>query len=103
MEKLIVNGEVAVLYTNNFGAGWSTWNKKYPECLFDPEIAKMVGLGVSPKEIQEYAEKKYGEGFDSYGADHLTIKWLPEGTKFYIDEYDGFEEVVTEEKLYITA
>ena len=103
MEKLMMGNNVAVLYTADFGAGWFSWNRFNPECIFDPEIAKMVGLGVSAEQIQKYAEKKYGAEFCAAGADKLAIKWLPEGTKFYIEEYDGRETVVTEEKLYMTA
>jgi hypothetical protein len=103
MNKLVMEGKVAVLYTCDFGAGWSTWNPEFPECVFDPEIAKMVCLGVSANEIKKFAEEKYGVNFYEGGADSLTVKWLPEGTKFYIAEYDGRETIVTEEKLYLTA
>lgn len=103
MDKLIIEGKVAVLYTCDFGAGWSTWNPDFPECVFDPEIAKMVCSAKSADEIKKFAEEKYGVNFHEGGVDTLTVKWLPEGTKFYIAEYDGRETVVTEEKLYLTA
>ena len=104
MNKLIVDGKVAVLYTCGFGAGWSTWNPEFPECVFDPEIASMLlDTKQSFEEIENFAKKKYGEDFYEGGVTTLTIGWLPVGTKFYIEEYDGLEKVVTEEKLYLTA
>ena len=42
MEKLIVDGKVAVLVSRGFGAGWSTWMSDYPECVFDPVLAQML-------------------------------------------------------------
>ena len=42
MNKLIVDGKVAVLISPGFGAGWYTWNYDYPEILFDPAIVKLV-------------------------------------------------------------
>jgi len=31
------------------------------------------------------------------GAYDVVIRWVPEGTKFRIDEYDGSESLVTED------
>ena len=42
VNKLIRDGKVAVLYSPNYGAGWFTWNDKYLEILFDPEIVNLV-------------------------------------------------------------
>ena len=43
MKKVIENGQVAVIYSPGFGAGWYTWNQgRFPELndgtalLFDP-------------------------------------------------------------------
>jgi hypothetical protein len=33
----------------------------------------------------------------------LEIRWIPEGKKFKVTEYDGFEEVLTEDDLPFTA
>ncbi len=103
MNKLIIDGKVAVILSRDFGAGWSSWNPEHPECMFDPEIAKMVCHGEDPDKIETYARDKYGYDFCAAASDYLMIQWLPQGTKFYIEEYDGRETVVTEEKLYLTA
>ena len=42
MEKVKRNGMVAVLYSPDYGAGWFTWNSDVEECIFHPEIVKMV-------------------------------------------------------------
>lgn len=40
-------GEVAVLYSPGYGAGWSTWNPH--DCLFTPEIVQLVLEGLHVK------------------------------------------------------
>jgi hypothetical protein len=107
MDKVIENGEVAVLYSPGFGAGWYTWNFATPECLYDPDIVELVRDGAHPDEIEETARDKWNQGEDYFysgGADQLVIAWLPEGTRFRIDEYDGSENLVTEhDQEWLTA
>jgi hypothetical protein len=112
MEKLYnLNGDVAVLVSPGYGAGWFSWNREYPECLFDKELALLVQEKIKLEEqedetgvstIDERAHviqqiiKLAGEKFDNFypgGADQLTIEWLPEGTPFEIHEYDGSESI----------
>ena len=95
IQKVIRNGEVAILYSPGFGASWYTWNTEFPQCIFDPEIVAMVEAGADCWAIEEATKAKYGEGFYAGGADSLTIEWLPVGTPFFIREYDGSESVVT--------
>jgi hypothetical protein len=99
MEKIIRDGKVAVLYSPGFGAGWSTWNLTFPECVFDPEIVEMLEKEVDRYEIAQFAEQKYGDDFYSGGADDLQIVWIPEGTKFIINEYDGSESFRSEASI----
>jgi len=99
MAKVIEDGLVAVLYSPGFGAGWYTWNYSTPECLFDPEIVELVRSGADTAEIEELARSKWDNGDDYFypgGADNLTVMWLPEGSRFRIEEYDGSENIVTE-------
>jgi hypothetical protein len=38
------------------------------------------------------------------GIDGLEIEWVPLGTRFYIDEYDGAETLITiDEMNWMTA
>jgi len=99
MEKVIRDGKVAVLYSPGFGAGWSTWNYSFPECLFDPDIVEMLEKEVDANEIVQFAERKYGEEFYAGGADDLRIMWLSEGTLFRINEYDGSESLETSDTI----
>lgn len=99
MNKMIKDGKVAVLVSPGFGAGWYTWNVHCPECLFDPEIVQMVLDGKDNYDIEQFAEKKYGDEFYSGGAVTLEVCWLPQGKKFCVTEYDGSESIVTEDEM----
>ena len=90
-EKLERNGKVAILYSPGFGAGWYTWNTEHPGLVFDREVVEAVLGGNIPKAV-EIAHKKYGEFYDG-GSDDLDVMWLPKGSQFEIDEYNGSESV----------
>lgn len=95
MEKVIRDGRVAVLYSPGYGAGWSTWSTG-KEMMYHPRLVEWVESGkVEP--IEQVVEGILGVDNHFYmgGAENLTIEWLPVGTHFKIDEYDGFESVVT--------
>lgn len=84
-------GEVAVLYSPGYGAGWFTWNRNYPECIYSPEIVKWVihgRIGPAP-DCQELFGKDFYEG----GLDQLVFRWLTPGTAFQVSEYDGSESL----------
>ena len=99
MEKVIIEGEVAVLVSPGFGAGWSSWNYQYPEMLFDPKIVAMVETEQSDEAILAYCQEKYPEGYFG-GVDDLEIVWLPVGTCFRIQEYDGSESLEIREDIH---
>ena len=101
MDKVIRDGKVAILYSPNYGAGWYTWSHKSEDdgkCLFHPDVVAWVEAG-KPLDIVPDFKQLFGDGFYAGGAGNLTIEWLPVGTKFRIDEYDGFETVVIETDL----
>lgn len=90
MEKMIVDGKVAVLYSPGYGAGWYTWNTtEGQQIVFDADIINDVLAGKDPTQT---AEQKYPNAY-SGGCYKLEVKWLPIGTRFQIDEYDGNESV----------
>jgi len=110
-DKVIKKGCVAVLYSPEYGAGWYSWNDdKKTWLLFHPDLIEAVESG-NLKRAQKLAEKfgkeLYGEGdyTSVLGAKNLQIRWIPQGTKFRISEYDGFESVIllNIEEDYITA
>ena len=92
MEKVIRDGKVAVLYSPGYGAGWYSWNTNHPECLFDPNVVAMVEAGQHDQ-IEAYCKTAYGTDLYPGGAEQLKIEWLPVGTLFKIQEYDGHESI----------
>ena len=97
MNKLIKDGKVAILYSPGFGAGWFTWNPTMPELIFEPAIAQFV-LDEKFDELQTYVALKYPQIYDG-GMMDLEVAWIPEGTEFKINEYDGAESVETKDEI----
>ena len=93
MNRVVRDGQVAVLYSPGYGAGWSTWAKPEirQEILFDPAI---VGLVEQEKweELEVYITLKYPNMFCG-GLRDLQIEWIPEGTQFIVNDYDGYESI----------
>ena len=83
---------VAVLYSPAYGAGWYTWNTEHEGLIFDQDIVEAILYGNTDKAV-EIATQRY-DGAYLGGADDLAVCWLPIGTRFRIDEYDGYESVV---------
>lgn len=97
---------VAVLYSPGYGAGWSTWDTGGNDdvLLFHPKLVEMVEPGRQEEITDEWMLENLGiEVFYCGGADGLAIKWLPEGTPFYVDEDNGFESICTPDILTHTA
>ncbi len=102
IDKLIDNGKVAVLYSPGFGAGWSTWNQEVPDLMFDPAIVKFVETDQWA-EMETYVSLKY-PGIYKGGMKDLAVAWLPVGTEFQINEYDGAESIeIKGEVKWMTA
>jgi hypothetical protein len=95
MNKLSEDGKVAVLYSPGFGAGWYTWNYQTPEILFDPGIVRFVEK-KKWDELETYVTLKYPEIYTG-GMKDLEVMWVPEGTLFKVNEYDGNESVELKE------
>jgi len=95
MDKLSKNGKVAVLYSPGFGAGWYTWNTDTPEILFDPAIVKFVEK-EKWDELETYVALKYPDIYTG-GMKDLKVAWIPEGTLFRVDDYDGNESIELKE------
>ena len=94
-DKVVRDGKVAVLVSPGFGAGWYTWNQQHPELLFLPRVVEMVLNGTSYSEIEAYVQSIYGED-ELYvgGAVDLVVQWIPQGSQFRIEEYDGSESLI---------
>jgi hypothetical protein len=95
MQKLIRDGQVAVLVSPGHGAGWYTWHGN-EQLLFDPSIAQWLETEDLEK-IQAYLELRYPDE-TTLGLNDVVVEWVPVGAKFRIDEYDGSETLVLESK-----
>jgi len=107
MKKYIKNGQVAILVSRGYGAGWSTWNSDIKGLVFLPEVVELVLLGRKDEITEELCVAALGLEPDTYvcvlGADDLTVEWLNEGQRFTIEEYDGFESLRTVDDLSYSA
>jgi hypothetical protein len=95
MNKLIRDGQVAVLYSPEHGAGWYSWHQ-IEELLFDPSIVQWLE-SEEPHKIANYLALKYPDEYFG-GLDDLVIKWIDQGTEFQIHEYDGAESIEYRDK-----
>lgn len=97
MEKYIRGGNlVGVLYSPGFGAGWSTWNREYPDMVFDPGMIDLISNNETEK-ARTYAALKWPDAYLG-GFGNLCVTWLPQGTVFRVVEYDGNEEIEIRDK-----
>jgi len=111
MEKVIKNGKVAVLISPGFGGGWYSWHKT-EELLYHPKLVEMVE-NSQHKEITESLiaellgiidEDDMPYGISDMAIEDLTVRWLPVGTEFVIEEYDGHESITLKENhSWLTA
>lgn len=102
MTKVIRDGLVAVIYSPGYGAGWSTWAEPSERdlLLFEPDIVQLVldrdsgniTLDEFLAQVDNIWQLKQYESYCS--PDKLCVAWLPVGTLFKIEEYDGSEGIV---------
>lgn len=106
-DKYIVDGQVAVIYSPGYGAGWYTWNS-YPGILYDHRVVKWILEGKPRHEIDflvSYLMETYPDIYAPLdNLNNLVVEWMPEGTLFWIDAYDGSEYIVyAEHQKWLTA
>lgn len=80
-----------VLISPGYGAGWSTWN--YIDLAFDPDIISAFEAGLNKEDMCNFIinlgyEKPYMGGYTQ-----CKIVDIPKGTRFRIEEYDGYESI----------
>ena len=104
VEKVIRDGNVAVLISPGFGAGWSTWTDgdQRDLCLFDRRFVEAAEAGV--EDIDTLAKEVAGdEHIYTGGWGQVVVEWLPVGTQFTVKEYDGSESLCLIADLSIVA
>jgi hypothetical protein len=101
-DKVVRDGKVAIVVSPEYGAGISTWGDISP---MEPLLVQAVEENKGEDWLQEKCEEKFGEDFYNYwgGLDNAVVEWLPEGTPFFISEYDGWETLETSKRLSYTA
>lgn len=104
---------IAVLISNGYGAGWSTWNNEYEEPFqiaydkrvvefwmnhHDEEFIERISWSTfdydedrCDNELEEFLNSIGYGGIFTGGYDGLGISWVPVGSRFEITEYDGSE------------
>lgn len=81
------DGKVAVIVSPGFGAGWSTWADDLPNSVFAPDVVAWIEAGKPDVELDD----TFGEYGYTGGLGDAEIEWVPKGSRFIIDEYDGSE------------
>lgn len=92
MNKVIRDGNVAVIYSPGYGAGWYTWNTEYGiDLIFNPSLVLAI-LGESGELPDVVATILFPKAYAG-GLSKCEIKWIPQGSRFEITEYDGNEDI----------
>lgn len=86
MNKVIRDGKVAVIYSPDYGCGWSTWSDEPEKLMFDPKLVALIESG-DVEAVDKYCQTVYDR------SPELDIFWVPEGEEFVILDYDGSEGV----------
>lgn len=84
-------GEVAIIYSPGYGAGWYTWNSYSEELIFDPGLVQLI-LDKNYEQAIIYAKNKWPKCYTG-GLEQAKIQWLAPNTAFEIVEYDGAEHI----------
>jgi len=105
--------EYAVLCSQGYGAGWSTWNQR--ELAYDARVVEFYlahkddkkwmhtveysefttnGESAAHKEAKEFFESIGYECPYMGGFEDIVLVWVPRGIIWRMDEYDGAESIV---------
>ena len=91
------NGEVGILISRGFGAGWSTWDYNHGyDIAMDKRIIEKWLTSPSYDEMEEFLNSIGYKNVYMGGYSDLDLEFVTPGIKFYIDEYDGAESLITE-------
>ena len=102
MNKVVRDGKVAVVHTNDHGAGWYSWNQ-IEEFLFDPTLVKMIEDKCDIEAITLYLSYQPWVGNGFINCENLTVSYVPQGLEFVVLEYDGLESIVVKNEITWTT
>ncbi len=101
MEKVIKDGKVAVLISNDWGSGFHTYGAPL-EAIFNPQLVELIE-NKNYNEAMEFIKKTY-PNVPAYDITGLCVEWVEEGREFYITEYNELESIVFKDEVkWITA
>lgn len=104
MEKYINEaGQVGVLVSGGFGAGWSTWGDDSEFLAMDKTLVEMKLNNASIEDVEKYIKGVKGDSPYMGGWDDARVEWLDKGSAFTIEEYDGSESLRLISHLSMTA
>lgn len=89
-DKVVRDGQVAVIVSPGYGGGWSTWGDG--NSPFDPTVVEWIENGKPNPMPYEDADDYRFTG----GLHQAVVEWLPVGAWFYIEEYDGHENLIAQ-------
>lgn len=96
-KKVVRDGKVAVLVSPGYGAGWSTWNTQEEEwLLFDEALVEMAERGATGTEVETFLAEQGVQHVYTGGWCDIEVQWVPQGTRFIVEEYDGSESLQQE-------
>lgn len=95
MQKVVREGQVAVLVTRSHGGGWYTGGKPLA-AVFHPRLVKLVEENREAEITTELMNELFGEPVTPRShhirrPPKLSVHWIPQGKRFEIVEYDGLE------------
>jgi len=92
-------GEIGVIVSGGFGAGWSSWNSSHRDFLtMDKTLVEMCLQQATIEKVENYLES---HDIDIYlgGWEDCHVEYIPPNTHFNIYEYDGSESIMTADDL----
>ena len=99
------DGQMAVLISPRYGAGWSTWSGR--ELAYDKRVVEAFfdwkGGRISELDFRQRVDSLYDDVYYGSAAENLMVKWVPFGVAFEINEYDGSESIEFIEDVIIVA
>ena len=84
-------GQLGVLISPGYGAGWATWN--CIELAYDKRIVEAFLAHATMEEMEKVLEENGYNDVYMGGFYDLEIQWIDKGTTFQICEYDGSEYI----------
>lgn len=99
MEKLIRDGNVAVITGSGYGENWGTHvgGSGLNDALFSPRLVQAI-LGETNESVRSVARELFPQ-LCEFGAPELVVEWVPVGVRFFILEEDGKETLWREDEI----